>query len=1842
MTPDALRGLLTSWVAQRCGLAEHEINADLPLIEFGLSSVEAVELAGRLEEALGRTLGATLVWEYPTINALVTGLTRTESAAAAPAAAAEVDATTEVYATTEVDARAEIDAIAVVGLGCRLPGRIDGPEALWAALLDGRDAVGTVPAGRWVTSSANRFGGFLDDVAGFDADFFGITAGEARLMDPQQRLVLEVAWEALQHAAIDPATLSDTATGVYLGASGIEYAQLTASALDKVEGWTATGGALSMIANRLSYLLDAHGPSLTVDTACSSSLVAIHLATRDLRSGATSLAIAGGVNLMLGPAVTIAFDQAGGLAPAGRCRPFDADAEGIVRAEGCGVVVLKRLIDAERDGDRVLALVRGSAMNSDGRSNGLVAPNPKAQEALLRAAYADAGLEPSDVDYVEAHGTGTPLGDPIEASALGAVCGKGRRQDAPLLIGSIKSNLGHLEAAAGVAGFIKAVLALQHNTIPPTLHLTTPNPHIPFADWRLRVVSAAEPFRSGKRPAIAGVSAFGFGGSNAHIVLSAAPTPTPPRPHRLLAVLADRNPDTVRAHAATIATWLERHPDCESTDVAGTLARRGQRGPARLSIVARDRAELLAGLRAPGGKSRYPIVVPASGSRATEPGVWMFSGYGAHWPGMGRHLLATEPAFAAAVDALEPEFLAEVGIGLRAGLDSEVTHSVAHAQPITFGLQVALAALWRSQGLHPGAVLGHSMGEVAAAVVAGALTADDGIRVIARRARLLAELANSSAGPGAMAVVELSEDEFAELAAGLDGLHVAVVAAPRQLVVTGAAAALAAMVSRVEAEGRLARTITTEGAGHSPAVNPLLSRLFEMLSGLRPQEPTVPFYSTVADAAGSRRLDAGYWTANLRRPVRLVDAVRAAADDGFGFFLELSPHPVLLHPVTETLDDHHVTDPLVVGTLRRDDPTAFHRSVATLCAHGLPVPESGRTRILDLPPAPWQHSRHWFDAGPDLIPSMLGATWVQTSAPAPAGAIDEAAHRIVRATQRPAEQLALDVIEAARDISRRLWVVTEGAATVEPGEAGRPDEAFVRGVVRTLALEQPLIRATWLDLDPTDDAETQDRQLRAEVHSGTTDDEIAYRDGRRHAGRLSPVAATAAAPIRPVVRPGAAYIITGGTRGLGLRIAQWLGAAGAGRLILAGRSEPSAQSLNSLQEYDVRFVQGDLADPGVAEALVAAAEPGSLAGVVHAAGVLDDALIGDVDAAHLHRVWAPKVTGARRLHAAIETADLDWWVSFSSAAALLGSPGQVAYAGANAWLDAFARWQRARGVPARSLAWGTWAGIGGATGVRIPGLDPIDPDAGVAALADLLGREPLDAGVLRFDAAAAIAAFPEVARLAFFGRPAQIDADASWAGLERLPSLPADEATRLVGDRIGERIGTVLGTDQAPPRHLPLTELGLDSLAAVRIKNLVEADLGVPLPLAQLVKGGTLADLEAHVAHALGIPAGDSPAGGSPAGGSPAGSSPAASLPAEREPVASNPAIRSASAVIAPRDAAEREAVRLFEVALGRTGLGITDPLHDRQDAQRVADETLRSNGIEISVADLLAAPTPEALADRLRLAEPDVVDGDPVRPLRAGGGRPPLFLAHPAGGSTQVYTQLVRLLDEDQPCYGLERLDDVDSVEERAAHYLKLVREIQPVGPYRLGGWSFGGVLAYEMGLQLHEAGEAVDPIVLIDSGVPIAVAPEVAAELLITRYLGFAAYLRDTYQSDLVLTAEELRALPGDSQFDLVLERLQESGLAAQLPTPVLRHQITSHLDTRALDVYQPRPYAGPVTLYRCTEPTPWNVVDVRYEHPDAARGWDRVCTDLRIMHVTGHHLNLLDAPAVTAIAADLRRLW
>ncbi|WP_231969105.1 MULTISPECIES: beta-ketoacyl synthase N-terminal-like domain-containing protein, partial [unclassified Mycobacterium] len=556
---DDLRHWLVDYLVTNIGCTPDEVDPNLSLADLGVSSREVVVLSGELSELLGKKVSPVDFWQNPTINALAAYLT-------APESEPEPDATLKRPARNSLD-----EPIAVIGMGCRFPG-IAGPEALWKFLCERGYSIGQVPPERWqpfesgspdvaaALARTTRWGSFLPDVDAFDAEFFEISPSEADKMDPQQRLLLEVAWEALEHAGIPPSSLRRSQTGVFAGACLSEYGAIASNDFCGVDGWSNTGGAMSIIANRLSYFLDLRGPSVAVDTACSSSLVAIHLACQSLRTEDSQLAIAAGVNLLLSPAVFRGFDQVGALSPTGKCRAFDAAADGFVRGEGAGVVVLKRLTDAQRDGDRVLAVICGSAINQDGRSNGLMAPNPAAQMAVLRAAYSNAGMQPSDVDYVETHGTGTLLGDPIEARALGTVLGRGRPEDAPLLIGAIKTNLGHTEAAAGIAGFIKAVLAVQRGQIPPNQRFESPNPHIPFDELRMKVVRTQTSWPVREHPRRAGVSSFGFGGTNAHVVIEqgqdVAPAVRPDAdPGVSTLVVSGKTARRVAATASVLAEW---------------------------------------------------------------------------------------------------------------------------------------------------------------------------------------------------------------------------------------------------------------------------------------------------------------------------------------------------------------------------------------------------------------------------------------------------------------------------------------------------------------------------------------------------------------------------------------------------------------------------------------------------------------------------------------------------------------------------------------------------------------------------------------------------------------------------------------------------------------------------------------------------------------------------------------------------------------------------------------------------------------------------------------------------------------------------------------------------------------------------------------------------------------------------------------------------------------------------------------------------------------------------------------------------------------------------------------
>ncbi|BBX97573.1 type I polyketide synthase [Mycobacterium lacus] len=968
-----LRHWLVDYLVTTIGCTPDEVDPDLSLADLGVSSRDAVVLSGELTELLGKAVSPIDFWEHPTINSLAAYLT-------APEPDLESDPSRRRPARTSLE-----EPIAVIGMGCRFPGGITGPEALWQFLCERRSSIAEVPPERWQPfddgspetaaslARTTKWGSFLPDVAAFDAEFFEISPSEAAKMDPQQRLLLEVAWEALEHAGIPPTSLRRSQTGVFAGSCASEYGAIASTDIGEIDGWTNTGGAQSIIANRLSYFLDLRGPSVAVDTACSSSLVAIHLACQSLRTQDSQLAIAAGVNLLLSPGVFRGFDQVGALSPTGRCRAFDAAADGFVRGEGAGVVVLKRLTDAQRDGDRVLAVICGSAVNQDGRSNGLMAPNPAAQMAVLRAAYANAGMQPNEVDYVETHGTGTLLGDPIEARALGTVLGRGRPEDSPLLIGAIKTNLGHTEAAAGIAGFIKTVLAVQRGEIPPNQRFESPNPHIPFADLRMKVVDEQTDWPATGHPRRAGVSSFGFGGTNAHVVIEqgqeVAPAPTRAADHEVSTlIVAGKTPQRVAATAGVLADWMEG-PGAEVAlaDVAHTVNHHRARHAKFGTVVARDRAQAVAGLRALAAGQLAPGVVgphpgPSDGSHG--PGtVFVYSGRGSQWAGMGRQLLADEPAFAAALAELEPVFVEQAGFSLRDVIaEGKELAGIEQIQLGLIGMQLALTALWRSHGVTPDLVIGHSMGEVAAAVVAGALTPAEGLRVTATRSRLMAPLS----GQGGMALLELDAAATEALITDHPQVTLGIYNSPRQTVIAGPTDQIDELITRVRAQNRFASRVNIEVAPHNPAMDALAPQMRAELADLTPRNPTIPIISTTyQDLDTNPVFDAEHWATNMRNPVHFQQAIARTVRGGdrpYHTFIEISAHPLLTQAITDTLHTaQHGTRYTTIGTLHRDtdDTITFRTNLNTVHTTHPPHTPHPPEPHPPIPTTPWQHTRHW-------------------------------------------------------------------------------------------------------------------------------------------------------------------------------------------------------------------------------------------------------------------------------------------------------------------------------------------------------------------------------------------------------------------------------------------------------------------------------------------------------------------------------------------------------------------------------------------------------------------------------------------------------------------------------------------------------------------------------------------------------------------------------------------------------------------------------------------------------------------------------------------------------------------
>jgi polyketide synthase 13 len=1065
MTVAELREWLRKWIGTATGQSPDGIDESAPMVELGLSSRDAVAMASDIEDLTGVTLTATVAFRHPTIEALATVIVEGEPEDSDPSGDDE-----DWSRTLHVD-DGEYD-VAIIGIGTRFPGDMNTPEQMWDALLDGRDAITDLPEGRWEeflgepriaarVAKAHTRGGYLSDIKGFDAEFFALSKMEADNIDPQQRMALELTWEALEHARIPASSLRGESVGVYVGTSNNDYTILSVSDPAVAHPYAITGTASSIVANRVSYFYDFRGPSMAIDTACSSSLVAVHEGVKALRAGDVDVVLAGGVNALITPLVTIGFDEVGGvLAPDGRIKSFSSDADGYARSEGGGMLVLKRVADARRDGDDIIAVIAGSAVNHDGRSNGMLAPNPDAQAEVLRKAYKDAGIDPRTVDYVEAHGTGTILGDPIEADALGRVVGKGRAVDKPALLGAVKSNVGHLESAAGAASLAKMALSLKHDKLPPSINYAGPNPYIDFEKIRLKVNDTVSDWPRYSGHAIAGVSGFGFGGANAHLVvrevlpsdlvepepapevvaaqdkpdadavyvggvkmdeygefvdadddygdpaftaatfddepelpgltdealrlleiareeLAAEQAAAPTKPLVPLAVsgfLTSRK----RATAAELADWLESpEGQAASLESIGRSLSKRNHGRSRAVVLAHDHEEAVKGLRALAEGKQSPLVFAADGPVTNGP-VWVLAGFGAQHRKMGKNLYLRDETFAEWINKVDALIQDELGYSIvELILDDEQDYGIETTQTVIFAIQVALGETLKAHGAKPGALVGQSLGEAAAAYFSGGLSLVDATRTICSRAHLMGEGESMLFGEyiRLMALVEYSSDEIKTVFSDFPDLEVCVYAAPTQTVIGGPPEQVDAIIARAESEGKFARKFQTKGASHTQQMDPLLGELAAELQGIEALPLQTPYFSTVHEGSfirsGSDPIhDVDYWKKGLRHSVYFTHGIRNAVDNGHTTFLELAPNPVALMQVGLTTASSGLHDGQLIPTLARkqDEIDSMTSAMAQLFVYGhdldfrtLFSPGTGDADHAAIPSTQFRRKPHWLD-----------------------------------------------------------------------------------------------------------------------------------------------------------------------------------------------------------------------------------------------------------------------------------------------------------------------------------------------------------------------------------------------------------------------------------------------------------------------------------------------------------------------------------------------------------------------------------------------------------------------------------------------------------------------------------------------------------------------------------------------------------------------------------------------------------------------------------------------------------------------------------------------------------------
>ncbi|GAA1539931.1 hypothetical protein GCM10009827_069070 [Dactylosporangium maewongense] len=1369
--------------------AGDDVDPHRGFLEAGFDSLTALELRNRLAAATGLTLPATVLFDHPAPAAMARHLL--DELHLAPAAVTAPPATGTAPAADE--------PVAIVAMSCRYPGGVGNPEDLWRLVADGIDAVGPFPGDRgWPVdrlyhpdpdhrgTSYAREGGFLYDAAAFDADFFGISPREALATDPQQRLLLETSWELLERAGIDPATLRGTPTGVFVGLMYSDYAARVHDVPDGLEGHLGNGSAPSVASGRVAYTFGFEGPAVTVDTACSSSLVALHLAAAALRRGECGMALAGGVTVMSTPGTFVGFSRQRGLAPDGRCKAFSDDADGTGWGEGVGLLLLERLSDAVANGHPVLAVIKGSAVNQDGASSSLTAPNGPSQQRVIRAALAAADLQPSDVDAVEAHGTGTSLGDPIEAQALIAAYGPGRRT--PLLLGSVKSNLGHTQAASGVAGVIKMVLAMRHGQLPRTLHVAAPSSHVDWSSGAVEILTDARPWPAADRPRRAGVSSFGISGTNAHVIIEEPPAGAAPAGERVALPLVPwpvsaRTPDALDGQVSRLREVPEN-----PMDVGFSLAT-GRSMFEHRAVLLGD--AVIRGRARDGGSAM------------------LFTGQGAQWSGMGRGLYEAFPVFAAAYD--EVCALVEV--------DDARLDETQWTQPALFAVEVAVYRLLESWGLHPDFLLGHSIGELAAAHVAGVWSLEDACKVVSARGRLMQAL---PAG-GAMVAIQASEEQVR--AALVDGAEIAAVNGPDAVVVSGDEAA----VEAVAAGFAKTRRLKVSHAFHSARMDGMLDAFREVLATVKFNKPGIPIATTSTGDVTS----VDYWVAQVRGTVRFADAFATLSAQGVNRFLEVGPDGVL----------SALVDGIPAMRKGRDEVSTLMTAVARAHVAGW-SPDWTRVlaggRRVDLPTYAFQRQRYWLDADTPALPTVDGWLYHETWTPMPhrdatlhgtwlvvgggseavVAALAAAGAETVTLPVRegrlreesfagvvalPADAAeALTFVQTLGDMGP-LWCLTRGAST-------DPVQRAVWGLGRVVALEHPDRWGGLVDIDDTDAA------LLPGILAGT-EDQVMVRSGTVHARRLARAATTAG------WRPSGTVLVTGGTGALGLHVAGWLAAEGASRIVLVSRRGPDAVQVDI---PGVEIVAADVTDPAAVADLVARYAPNA---VIHAAGVLDDGTVDALTPERIAAVMAAKVDGARHLDAATRGLPLDAFVLFSSFAGSVGSAGQGNYAAANAALDAIAEERRAAGLPGVSVAWGPWAGDGMAGDLgdrhRRGGVRPMHPATAVTALARTGADATLVVADIDWDTFGP--AFTATRPAPLIDGLAPVKAPASE---RHFADVPDGELAGHLLDLVRGHAATVLGHADAAAIHRDraFRDLGFDSLTAVEFRNALTAATGVTLP----------------------------------------------------------------------------------------------------------------------------------------------------------------------------------------------------------------------------------------------------------------------------------------------------------------------------------------------------------------------------------------------------------------------------